>query len=255
MKNVFILTINSELESAKNLGWKAGTDITPKYIEDHKNDIVIRNGIGNNWYSRNGTGYDDFPNVVNSSSAIKFNVQKRSSLRRLSEYVKTPKIYERTVPAGQLAVYRPVEHSGGKGFAVKEGPFQIESGNYATEYIVTDKEFRAWVCNGKVLFAQRVTKRKDRLAEKYPCRSLWPYKFTADIPKVVTKMAVKVAKTLELDYGACDILYKDGEYYLLEFNTAPSFDSDRVIDFFRKNLHALMRKKFPKIDIGEVPVD
>jgi hypothetical protein len=57
----------------------------------------------------------------------------------------------------------------------------------------------------------------------------------------------KARQAIPLDFGAVDVLWKDGDgdvpgaYYFLEFNSAPSLDHDRVLGHFQTHLQAILR--------------
>jgi hypothetical protein len=166
-----ILTIDSEYDSACRLGFKTTTYIN-KHAEDFDNEINIRWGNSHLLLDKENKEVD-FKNVINPGLIISANCRKHEALKKMSAVVHTPKMFEEAVPDGLLVVVRPVEHAGGSGFSVKNGPLTLEKGHeYATQYIKTKTEYRVWFINGKTLCAKRVCS-KDK--SKYPCRSEWGY--------------------------------------------------------------------------------
>ncbi len=238
-----LLTIQSELKSAKNLEFETFTYVGDKYIEDFDKDIIVRWGSSYLGYDKNGN-YKDYKNVINTSKAINFNCRKNEALEAMSRVVNTPKIYKHEVPANQLAVYRPTEHSSGKGFSVKKGPFLVKDYYYATEWIDTEVEYRVWFCGDAMLWAQRTSVNKKRLSEEYKCRSLWPYTHKGRVPTKLKEDVLKAKNAIGLEVGAADILYKDKKYYFLENNSAPTIDSNKVMNFYKNNLVKMAKTKF-----------
>lgn len=240
-----VLTIDSEKESAERLGLKTLTYFGDKYVESFDNSVNVRWGNSRKILSRSGAEVD-FKFVVNPAENIAFNCRKHEALKKLSLIVKTPTLYETEVPAGIVAVVRPIEHSGGSNFQVKTGPFTLNRGHeYATEFIRTSIEYRVWFINGKTLCARRA-RSADR--SEYPCRSEWGYEF-CEITKKLHNQTVLAARYIGLDCGAADILSKNGVYYFLELNSAPTLDLKCLDVFYKKNLKKLIQKKFPHITI------
>jgi hypothetical protein len=237
-----VLTIDQEYESALRLGYK-----THPYMFGHADDfddsIMIRWGYGGSIYNKDGK-VSEFKFVVNTQTAISLNCQKDKALKELAKVVKTPAFYDTEVPAGKLVVVRPTYHTGGIGFVVKPGPFELlKDEEYATEFLKTNTEFRVWFANDQTLCARRVTKKE---VEKYPCRSKWGYKFQK-ISKSLHKQTLLAAKQIGLETGAADVLWYKGSYYFLELNSAPSVDMMKIERFYKRNIPILLKKKYPKL--------
>lgn len=245
-----VLTIDSECNSAQKLGFETYVYNYDR-IEKYDNDIVIRWGNSSSFYDKDGK-IKEFKNVLNKGENIRLNCEKNKSLKKISEVVKTPKIYYGNVPKNKLVVYRNVWHSNGDGFKVEKGPFKIKTKHYATQWIKTNKEYRVWYCKnngGQFIMARRVTYNKQRLKEKYPCRSKYCYIFFKKVPNNLKKQVKLAFDKLNLEFGATDILYKNGKYYFLETNTSPTIDSPEIENFYKNNLPKLVKEKFPVIEI------
>jgi hypothetical protein len=148
-----LLTVKSELNSAKRLGFP--TFVTDTFRTDQFNpskDILIRWGNSRVFPELNLKG------VINPSRAIQLNVDKYSSLIELSKVVLTPKLYApySQIPSGVKVVVRPVEHTGGEGFEIKTGPFDLDEEEYALDFIDSKLEYRVWFCGNLTMCAQRV---------------------------------------------------------------------------------------------------
>lgn len=245
MSNKIVLfTIDSEYKSACRLGFDTYYYLYDHKIEDYDNFIVIRWGCGSNAVFKDGKEAD-FKNVINPVKSIQLNIKKKMALKKISECATTPKIFEKYVPKNKFVVYRPDNHSGGRGFKVNKGPFRIQKYFYATEFINCDREFRVFFCNNKTLMCRRITYNKDKMKEQFKCRSLWNYSFYKRVPNNLHEQIITAANKLKLEFGAFDILYKNGKYYFLECNTAPTLDNKLIVSFFKDNLLELIKKKFP----------
>ncbi len=244
---ITVYTINSELESAKKLGFETTTCLYGS--TDSFNDrLIIR--WGNSYLNNDSKTIKptEFKNILNFSKNIALNCKKNIALKKLSEVVKTPEIYDKEVPKNRFAVYRPIWHSNGKDFNVKKGPFKIELDYYATRFIKTNKEYRVFYCSnngGQFLMCRRVTYRKDRKNERFACRSRWSYDFRKTVPEYLKKNVKLAFDKIGLNYGAADILFLHGKYYFLELNSAPNLDVPILIEWFQKNIKELIKEKFP----------
>lgn len=258
MSNIIALTIPSETESVRRLGFK--TICYPYNLEnlvDNERDIVIRLGNSSLAFSRefNKDGGPifksyEFKNVLNPAKFIRFNCCKSGSARRLGQVVNVPKYYVRKIPRNKTVVLRPIYHqAAGKDFNVirTKKVTKIPSSHYANEFIRSDRELRVWYINGKTMCARRVTKSKARLNERFKCRSLWGYRFYDKVPKLLHSQVIKAAKHIKMDFGAFDIIYKNRKYYFLENNSCPTFDNPELIKWFKKNFQSLIKKKFKKV--------
>lgn len=242
---VLVLTIDSERESASKLGFKTSTHMGD-YAHKFDNKIVIRWGNSRWLYNEAGTKTSDFKNVLNSAESIRRNCEKAKATKLMSLVVNVPTLWEKKVPADVLAVVRTHEHSGGHGFSVQKGPFNVEYGTYATRYLDVTKEgaeYRVWFCGNKTMCGRR-HKMMCNPDEKYPCRSMWGYTFIDGISKELHNATLLAAKKIGLEFGAADVLFHKGKWYFLELNSAASLDHRVVLEFFQTNLQLLINKKF-----------
>lgn len=243
-----VVTIDSERDSVGRLGYAVEPRL--QYGQEYDNDIVIRWGNSTlPYYSPNRSTAREFKRVLNSSESIRGNLKKQDSLKIMQEFVKIPKLwcYGERVPSNITVAYRPVKHSGGSDFRVITGPFAVERGFYATEWIATPTEYRVWFCGDRTMYALRSVRRA--VTEEYPCRSLWGYTFYDQIPIKLHRDTLKVASVLGLDFGAADVLFHNNEYYFLELNSAATIDKQRIEDFYKEGLSRLIRDKFPDVSV------
>jgi len=250
-----VLTINSERDSASLLGYKTET-YYGDFVHKSDNDVVIRWGNSRGVYDPTAIHKIDFKHVVNPAKNIRSNCEKAKATKLLSQVVNVPTLWEKSVPAGVLAVVRPFEHSAGRGFSVKKGPFKLEEGTYATRYLDVTKvgaEYRVWFCGNRTMVGKRV-KMQCNEEQEHPCRSLWGYQFSDTISKDLHVQTILAAKKIGLEFGAADVLFHKGKWYFLELNSAPSLDHRIVREFYQTNLKLLIEKKFSKVQETLVPV-
>lgn len=229
-----ILTIDSELTSAKSLGYP--TFLYPEEVKIYSAPVV-RWGNSFEFCERGCTDNYDFSRVYNPRAAIRLNCDKFTSKQKIATVAKIPTLYLERVPDKKLYVVRETHHSCGKGFVVKRGPFNLDYDSYAAEFIETDTEYRVWFALGKTLGAYRVRLNSNKIT-KYPCRSGWGYSYCS-ISKELSNSVVKAAEVIGLDFGAADVLYANNEYYFLELNSAPSVDHPVVRQFFQKEINKI----------------
>lgn len=242
-----LLTIKSELESAKKLGFEAVTQFESDFTSDLANDIIVRWGNSGLYYKdRYSYSACDFNNVINTSSAIRANCHKLNATKKLSTVVDVPNLYHNVIPDGKKTVVRPIEHAAGSDFAIKTGPFQLSYNYYATEFIDTENEYRVWFC-GKEVFACRRVPLNEADEKAFPCRANWGYSYLSSVPKSLKDKTLAAAKKIGLEIGAADVLEKDGKYYFLELNSAPSIDTNTLIRFYKNGIEKLAKKKFSKL--------
>ena len=255
---IIVLTIDSEFESASKLGYKTygNYHTLGNFASKFDNKIVIRWGNSRHSYDGTGSKAVEFKQVLNPAEAIRLNCQKAKATKLMSQVVNVPTLWEKSVPKNVLAVVRPPEHSSGYGFSVKEGPFKVQEGTYASRYLDVTKEgaeYRVWFCGNKTMCGKR-HKMECNPEQKYPCRSMWGYTFVDGISKELHNATLLAAKKIGLEFGAADVLFYKGKWYFLELNSAASLDHRVVSEFFKTNIKLLIEKKFSNVQETLVPV-
>jgi hypothetical protein len=240
-----LYTIDSELKSAKRLGFPATIHLGG-FSSKYDNCVIVRWGNSELHYKDESGKISDFKSIINTSRAISLNCDKAKASALLGKVVKTPRLFRDKIPKGITAVVRPETHSAGYGFEVVTGPHELKNGNYATEFIQTDTEYRVWFAGDRTIHGQRVNLDKKSKPEQYPCRSNWGYSYSYDdvVPCDLHQQTLAAAAKIGLELGAADVLYKGGKYYFLELNSAPSVDTKRIKLFFQKNIPIVVKKKF-----------
>lgn len=186
--------------------------------------------------------------VLNKKSVLQLSVDKLAALESMSRVVKTPEIFQEgsRLPRGRFVV-RPASHAEGSDFNVRDGGYVVPTGHHATRLIEPSREYRVWFVRSNYFVAKRVPRTSEGQTADDLCRSKWGYQFQPQcFPKLAEEMA-KARQAIPLDFGAVDVLWKDGDgdvpgaYYFLEFNSAPSLDHDRVLGHFQTHLQAILR--------------
>lgn len=249
MKTI-VLTIQKDLKSASELGFETTTRLDG-HTEDYDDCVVIR--YGNSYFLRSVNGYiSDYKNVINSARSVRDNCRHKDfTLKKISKVVKTPQIWvcgDKT-PEGKMVVYRPTKHTQGSSFKVVPGGFTVDPDFYATEWIDTDKEFRVWFVNNgnecQYVIARRFSQIPEENNKQFKCRSMWSYNFIKKDKFEILKSKVKlISDALKIEFGAVDVLSKDGVYYFLECNTAPSIDYPILKEFFTNGINGIIQTKF-----------
>jgi glutathione synthase/RimK-type ligase-like ATP-grasp enzyme len=108
------------------------------------------------------------------------------------------------------------------------------------------QEFRVHVAGGKVIDFTRKRRRsgEDVQADNYVRNydNGWVFcRQDEALPDMVQVASLMAVKALGLDFGACDILFKDNKVYILEVNTAPGIEGstlEKYINFFQEKCRA-----------------
>lgn len=168
------------------------------------------------------------PDISNSTNKMKMRFAFEKAGVPMPKLYSYEKAKELTADGTQL-VGRSTHHMKGRGFWLVKTPDEVDSAWRGTrikqpathfmEYIEADKEVRVHIFNGKSI---RMTEKKYE-GETGCHRDYTTVKPTGDKRerKLVRRAAKKAVKALGLDFGAVDILVRDGQPFVLEVNAAP----------------------------------
>ena len=232
---IVVLTRPENAKSAVKLGYPVFTDLS----QIPSGSKVIRWGNGLGADSRNWT------HVLNKASVMELSTNKLAALQALKRTVLTPDIWEEgdEVPAGLKIVVRPNSHAEGSDFELVTTPrnYVVPDDRHATRFIEGTREYRVWFVHDKYLVAKRVPRTSEGQTASDPCRSKWAYgPFVEIFPKLKEEMG-KARMAIPLDFGAADVLWKDGEGWLfLEINSAPSLDTPTVLGHFQRAISSIL---------------
>lgn len=175
-----------------------------------------------------------------ANTALNPDISKATNKRVMRELfqenkVPMPKLIdidEREKTAGNFPipmVGRPDKHMQGRGFwlinswedvlKARKGTKRKAAATHFMEYIEADKEMRVHIFNGKSI---RMTEKKYE-GETGSHRDYTTIKPTGNKQerRAIRRAAKKAVKALGLNFGAVDVLVKQGRPYVLEVNAAP----------------------------------
>lgn len=128
--------------------------------------------------------------------------------------------------------------SGGEGIVVLRKGDEVPEAPLYVRYIPKREEYRVHVFCGSAIHVQQKRRRSgvEQSADEKLIRNYdngWVF-CNVDLTQVdpsLLELAVKACAALGLDFGALDMVKSnhDGEYYVLECNTAPGLDSPTAI--------------------------
>ncbi len=163
-------------------------------------------------------------------------------------------------------VARAAFHAEGSGFSLvhSDGRHFTVAEDHATRFIHNTREYRLWFfqdggdCSFKT--AQRIPRTSEGQTESDPCRSKWGYQFRDNFTGAVT-MATKALEAVPLNFGAFDMLWAVAErkWYILEVNSAPSLDHEKVRGFFKPHFERWVAANQPEppaiVAVAEDPIE
>jgi len=130
---------------------------------------------------------------------------------------------------------RKRHHKGGTDimpvFMAEEMSWRVLAGaEFFVEYIPWQAEYRTWIFRSAHLGTDRKVLTNPSQYKKIGCNAKNGFTFQTvhqdDVPRAAVEAAMRSIHTLDLDFGAVDILLgKDSRYYVLEVNTAPGVES------------------------------
>lgn len=102
---------------------------------------------------------------------------------------------------------------------------------YFTRYIPLQREFRVWIYRRRHLGSyekvMRYPARYTRIGRNFDNGFAFSLLTEVQIPRDAVEMASRAVDALGLDFGAVDIILgKDGQYYVLEVNSAPGVEGE-----------------------------
>lgn len=123
-------------------------------------------------------------------------------------------------------------HSGDGIIVIPKGEDFVDAPLY-TFYIFKEREYRVHVVNGKVIDTQRKIRDMSKEVLSWKIRShengFMFARGGISRDKAREKVCIDAIKALGLDFGAVDVIQdKDGQYYVLEVNTAPGLEGQTI---------------------------
>lgn len=183
------------------------------------------NGLSINW------GYQVSENALNPASKLRIAQNKRLALIELEfAGVPIPKLYVDDFEDIKYPVVgRRDKHTRGSGFFMCYDQYDFDKTRmfnrpptYYLEFIGNAREFRVYSFQGKSI--RLVEKVGFGLIKKYSRSDdevYFTYPEHFNKKQELRSVAHQAVEALGLDFGAVDILYKNGQFYVIEVNTAP----------------------------------
>jgi hypothetical protein len=128
-------------------------------------------------------------------------------------------------------------HSQGKGIEIIKNKNDVlnSQSEYWSEYIQKDREYRVYVFMGKIIgISEKIPEDKNSVAWN---NSLGNAVFKT-IPwnsfnKDMCNLVLDSTSLLDVDFSAVDVIEKDGTFYIIELNSAPTLSGYRQTIFAR----------------------
>lgn len=226
-----------------------------------RDDAVIPDGLVVRWGS---VVPGDFP-ALNSAEAVALAKDKIATREALGDLAPTTWVRTEDIPADTTVVIRPRKHFGGNRFFVCSTPLDIRrairscgrNGWYASELIDKAREFRVFVCQGRVV----------AVSERFPAENAdgvakiaWNLATGGRLinvryrewPTNICNAAVSAAAKVGLDWSAIDAAVdKSGKPWIFEANTAPGLRNKFTINQIARVLVWAGSNPAPKKGKGE----
>ena len=161
-------------------------------------------------------------------------VELRSrGVRTVDYYV--PSMAEQLPQEDYPLLGRQFSHHGGRDITVAFQPQDIEwraraGADFFTRYLPNTQELRIWIFRRRLKGAyEKVMVRPEqyrRIGRNYANGFAFQRVASGEVPQGAVDLAASAVQNLDLDFGAVDMVRgMDGQYYVLEVNTAPGVES------------------------------
>lgn len=131
--------------------------------------------------------------------------------------------------------------------------------DFFVEYVPRKTEFRCWIYRRQHLGTYEKVLKHPEQYTKVGCNYDNGFAFdlvgAERVPRAAVELAAQAVQTLGLDFGAVDVLQgTDGQFYVLEVNTAPGVDGPRQgINKLVEKIQNWVRLGYPKRKGAEQP--
>lgn len=174
---------------------------------------------------------------LNSLQSVKLASNKLAALLHMSRLgVRTPSVFQSDCGVADVdrILRKSARHSGSDSpmfVGARQKAKCLCDYDYSMEFIHKKSEFRVHVCFGEPICVQRKIKRRYEQSDPLIWSSVrgWRLVETRVVSASLLALAMKAVESIGLDFGAADIVQsKDGEFYVIEVNTAPGLTPRRV---------------------------
>lgn len=223
---------------ARGLGGK-----TTKAEKSLKRDVILVNW-GRSDLSPKGTPY----RVINNPRAIATASNKLTCFQALRarnvpsvDFTADQSVVRKWLREGHVVYGRRLLNSSqGKGIVVIENLNQMVPCPLYTKGILKAHEYRVHVFGSKIIDVTKKRRRADTETNDFikNLENGWVYcRDGVEVPDEVITASRNAVAAVGLDFGAVDLLYRKGEPYVLEINTAPGLEGttlEKYIEEFSK---------------------
>lgn len=222
---------------------------------DERYDYVIR------WGSRTSVNYTPRETTLNTQNSLNTNTDKLQSLQILDNSgINVPEWTtdrnEISDTFGYPALGRAESHTRGEDINLImqwRDAYLTDGNDYFVEYIPTDIEFRMHVVNGEVIKTHEKRLRSE--ADNHPYIRNGETGWVFVNPRGETppdSLAVDAVGAIGMDFGAVDIIRSEnGDYYVLEVNSAPSLDESNMERYGAALAEATEIEDYPGLEAVE----
>ncbi len=175
-------------------------------------------------------------NVINRASAITETSKKGTFRLKAHKAGLTPRTWTSLAELGkeehvEAVIIRPMTHERGENITLCKTLPELEAAikkcggegkYYISDYVQKTQEFRVFVASGRA-FMVFEKQPKDKKAVSWGCVEEGALKYVkwSEWNEAVVTNAIGAFNLSKLDFGAVDVIVKDGKAYFLEINTAP----------------------------------
>jgi glutathione synthase/RimK-type ligase-like ATP-grasp enzyme len=243
--SVKLYAYNNHSESAKSIAEELNIKRirhTNSSYRGSSGDVIINwghSGSKLDKYAERGVIVVNKPDsVANASNKLKFlNLCKGNPLFNIPDFTEEIDEASSWIDQGFTVMVRTVlnGHSG-QGIIIAENDEDLVDAPLYTKFIPKRLEYRVHVLNGEVIDLQQKIRDPNKEITNWKIRNheagfMYIRNLSSESPPCVALGAVEcVTNTLNLDFGAVDVIYNSvrGKSYILEVNTAPGVTGSSV---------------------------
>lgn len=195
-----------------------------------------------NWGSTEPIAESKKVTVLNKPEAVSLAVNKHKTLTTLTSkgvltvpFTNQVQTATKWVKDGKIVYARTMlKSSQGDGIVVVDSIDKMIDAPLYTLGITKPVEYRVHVLNGRVVDYTQKKRKSGGDANQYirNFNNGWVFcRENVELPDKVMVESILAIRTLGLDFGAVDVLYKDGMALILEVNTAPGIEGTTLIKY------------------------
>lgn len=253
-KSIFLYTWNEYSEGASNLSKELGIRRIRRRPTSLFKPTPSKTVI--NWGCSELPGSFKVCRIINKPHSVRATSNKMLTFNILSSRkVRVPQYTELKAVAltmlqdGRVVLARTkLNGHGGEGIVIVERPEDLVDAPLYVAYVKKQDEFRVHFCGSSLVAVQRKARNREIPDERvnWKVRNhdngfVFVHTEKEEAPLDVIVQSTEAFRTLELDFGAVDVIWNahEGKAYVLEINSAPGMEGRTVTlyaEAFRKLL-------------------